>query len=77
MCGALDDLDVPVLPVLDCSADGAEVGGSPTILIDGEDLFPGSAQLSAHCRLYQDGADLTGVPGRGELRQALVAKLGL
>lgn len=28
--------------------------GSPTILIDGEDRFPGSGQVAMACRLYGD-----------------------
>ena len=51
----------------------ADLHGSPTILIDGSDLFaaPGQA-ASMSCRLYDNGSGrLEGAPSVGQLRRAL------
>lgn len=49
--------------------------GSPTILVDGTDLFPGRArQPSLSCRLYPDDQGRLGpAPTSSQLRQALSA----
>lgn len=49
--------------------------GSPTILVDGIDLFPGPArQPSLSCRLYPDEQGRLGpAPTSAQLRQALSA----
>ena len=51
---------------------------SPTILIDGDDLFPGRPQgLAAgelSCRLYSTSAGLAGVPHVEDLVSALIAR---
>ena len=49
--------------------------GSPTILVDGTDLFPGQAgQPSLSCRLYPDDQGRLGpAPTSAQLRQALSA----
>jgi hypothetical protein len=46
--------------------------GSPTILVNGQDLFavPG-AQPALACRIYSGPAGPTGIPARRDLRQAL------
>jgi len=37
--------------------------GSPTVLVDGRDIFDALGPGGAHCRLYRDGEGrLTGVP---------------
>lgn len=47
----------------DGAASEARMSGSPTILLDGRDLFPDSAgQPSMSCRLYGDGGSLVGAP---------------
>jgi hypothetical protein len=54
--------------------------GSPTILIDGDDLFPGRPQrpeLAAgevSCRLYSTSAGLAGVPHVDDLVSALIER---
>ena len=46
--------------------------GSPTILLNGSDPFaPPDAPIALACRLYPTPAGLQGVPGLGDLRQAL------
>jgi hypothetical protein len=48
--------------------------GSPTILIDGRDAFPGAEELPAwSCRLYATEAGLRGVPTLQQLAEALMA----
>jgi hypothetical protein len=64
------------------TADAATSGfaGSPTILIDGDDLFPGRPQrpeLAAgelSCRLYSTSAGLAGVPHVDDLVSALIER---
>jgi hypothetical protein len=49
--------------------------GSPTILVDGEDLFadhPAPGGLS--CRVYRTADGLAGTPGTAELVRALRAR---
>lgn len=46
--------------------------GSPTILVDGEDLFPsngGTTDLA--CRVYQTDGRLAGLPSLGDIETAL------
>jgi hypothetical protein len=46
--------------------------GSPTILIDGTDLFPGAETTSSlACRVYRTGARLAGSPTQEQLVEAL------
>ena len=45
---------------------------SPTILVDGVDLFPAGAQsVATSCRLYVTPVGLRGVPADGQVRAAL------
>lgn len=56
-------------------ADEAGLRGSPTILVDGWDLFadaPAGSGLS--CRLYSTTQGLRGAPGVAELVQALTKR---
>lgn len=68
-----DDVDVVEREVADDRA-AAEAGmnGSPTILVDGLDLFPDSpATRSMSCRLYRDGQSVGGVPSVAGLVESL------
>ncbi len=52
----------------------AGAGGSPTVLVDGRDLFPGSGGLS--CRLYPTPAGLEGAPSVEQLVEQFRNRLG-
>jgi hypothetical protein len=65
---------VPVATEDEAAAAGFR--GSPTILIDGADLFPGSpAPGGLSCRVYSAGAGLAGVPDLADLTAALESRL--
>ncbi|MFG2981276.1 SAM-dependent methyltransferase [Streptomyces sp. NPDC048258] len=50
--------------------------GSPTFLIDGRDPFAEAGRPAGlACRVYQTPAGLSGLPGLGQLRQALTGRL--
>jgi hypothetical protein len=75
---ALDEAglsDVPVSTVIIDTQDEADrlrFLGSPTVLIDGRDPFPGPQRRPAlACRLYQHQSGLRGVPPLHPIRQAL------
>ncbi len=72
---ALGFADVPVEQVLLRSAAEAAAfafGGSPTILVDGRDLFPSAGSLLAlACRLYASDSGLAGAPSEAQIRAAL------
>ena len=78
---ALDDvgLAVPVEDVLvRTEAEAAATGfaGSPTILVDGEDLFPGAASgPDLACRIYPTERGLAGAPTRAQMADALRRRL--
>jgi hypothetical protein len=49
-------------------------GGSPTVLIDGVDVFPGSSSHDGlACRLYRTAHGLEGAPSVEDLIQAITA----
>lgn len=48
-------------------------GGSPTILIDGEDLFPGTRAVQLACRVYATPEGLRSSPTRQQVIDALRA----
>ena len=63
--------------VLGTAEDAARVAfaGSPTILLDGEDLFPGGGGTSAvACRVYPTPAGLAGMPTTGQIINALAPR---
>lgn len=75
---ALDDLgrhDVPIaLTLLESAeqASGQPFAGSPTILINGEDLFPVEGDVDElACRLYPGSDAPSGAPTEAAIRQAL------
>ena len=60
--------------LLSTSEDAARVpfAGSPTILIDGEDLFPSAGRTSdLACRVYITPAGLAGLPTVDQMTEAL------
>jgi hypothetical protein len=63
---------------VETEAEAAEVGfrGSPTITVDGEDLFPGGGAPSAvSCRVYSGSGGLAGVPEASDLVAALAERI--
>ena len=63
LLGSRDHLIKHVQVDFDADDDGAHFGGSPTILVDGQDLFPTSAgRAGAVCRLYPGPAGMAGAP---------------
>lgn len=77
--GALDDLgrsDVPIaLTLLESVEQAASrpFPGSPTILIDDQDLFPVDADVhDLACRIYPDGGVPSGAPSQASIRDALI-----
>lgn len=57
-------------------AEAVPFAGSPTILIDGVDPFPGGFRTTdLACRIYRDGQRMAGVPSRESLRQVLADAL--
>lgn len=61
------------------SAAAAEVlfAGSPTILVDGTDLFPSAGRTSdLACRVYLTPAGLAGRPTQEQLEAALISRGG-
>ncbi|WP_296666472.1 hypothetical protein [Demequina sp.] len=71
--------DVPIDEVLvRSSADAAALpfAGSPTIVVDGEDLFPSPANLlGLACRVYATDAGLADSPTRSQITEALRARM--
>ena len=70
--------DTPINPVqvgFDADSDDAVFGGSPTILVDDQDLFPTAAiPAGAVCRLYSTPAGMAGSPTVDALVGALVRR---
>ncbi|WAB80597.1 hypothetical protein OVN18_08450 [Microcella daejeonensis] len=71
--------DVPVGEVLISSADEAAVtafAGSPTILVNGVDLFPSDGRTAdLACRVYRSATGLAPSPGAEQIESALRARL--
>ncbi|MBT8161949.1 MULTISPECIES: thioredoxin family protein [Arthrobacter] len=62
------------LRLIDTPADtvGTVFAGSPTITLDGADIFPGGAATSdLACRIYQTPGGLAGLPTVDQIKQAL------
>lgn len=75
---ALDHLgmtDVPVEFVIIHTADEAAnsaFAGSPTIVVNGQDLFPSDQQTNAlACRVYPTESGLAGAPSQAQIEHAL------
>ena len=75
---ATGNQDAPVAFTLIASpeqAAAAPFAGSPTILIDGADLFPGISLIDAlACRLYVGIDRLQGRPTRDQIEHAILAR---
>jgi hypothetical protein len=77
--GVLDQLGRADLPITcvrvetEDEAVGSGFAGSPTILIDGEDLFPHSGRWTGGlgCRVYRTPAGLAGAPAADAILSAL------
>lgn len=55
-------------------AAGVQFAGSPTITVDGNDLFPGSDRSGElACRVYSTPAGLAGMPTVEQIREAIRA----
>lgn len=52
-----------------------DFGGSPTILIDGVDAFPGVRTNDLACRIYQTEHGLAGMPTTTQIEEAIRARL--
>jgi len=71
--------DVPVETVVVTTAAQAAqagAGGSPTVLVDGRDVFPGSVDGGLSCRLYRTPAGLEGAPSVEQLVEQIRNRLG-
>jgi hypothetical protein len=55
-------------------ADDLEFRGSPTILIDGIDLFDATGPTGLSCRMYRTDAGLEGAPSVDQLVAALTER---
>lgn len=53
---------------------GTEFAGSPTITVDGVDLFPGTPTEELSCRVYSTPLGLQGAPTIEQLTAALAAR---
>lgn len=52
---------------------GTAFAGSPTISIDGQDIFPGAVPTSElSCRIYRTPNGLAGQPAVDQLKEALI-----
>jgi len=52
--------------------EGSQFAGSPTIVVDGRDLFPTDGKTTAlACRVYPTPTGLAGSPTRAQLEDAL------
>ena len=71
--------DVPVEFVLirtESEATSTGFAGSPTIVVDGEDLFPSDGRTAdLACRVYLTEHGLAGAPTRTQLERALQARV--
>ena len=76
---ALSELDRPdvevVLTVIDAPSEtrGTAFAGSPTISVNGVDIFPGAPPVSdLSCRIYQTPQGLAGLPTVDQIKSALL-----
>ena len=74
---ALDALGLGAVPVelvtirTEAEAANTQFGGSPTILLDGVDLFPTTPARSLACRVYATGSGYAGAPTQEQIEAAL------
>ena len=55
----------------EAEAASTQFGGSPTILVDGVDLFPTTPARSLACRVYATGSGYAGAPTQEQIEAAL------
>lgn len=55
-------------------AAGVLFAGSPTILVDGKDLFPSARTQELACRIYSTPTGLAGIPTVDQLKEALTSR---
>ena len=73
----LDRQDVELVYTLISKASdiaGTVFGGSPTIALDGVDLFPGDPAAELSCRVYPTPDGLAGVPTVNQIKSALTER---
>lgn len=81
LSAALRELGLEIEPTLEEVRSGGEARerkfpGSPTILVDGEDLFPMPVpRYGLFCRIYLTEHGPRGYPTRGMIRKALEDRL--
>ena len=74
---ALDAAELAEVPIelvtihTETEAANTRFGGSPTILVDGVDLFPTAPVRSLACRVYASESGYAGVPTVKQLRTAI------
>ena len=74
---ALDVVELGAVPVelvtirTEAEAASTQFGGSPTILLDGVDLFPTTPARSLACRVYATGSGYAGAPTQEQIEAAL------
>lgn len=74
---ALDTLGLTEVPVelvtirTEAEAANSRFGGSPTILVDGVDLFPTTPVRSLACRIYATDGGYAGAPTASQIEAAL------
>jgi len=70
--------DTPITVTLISSPESAErvpFAGSPTILVDGTDLFPsGERTYELACRMYLTSTGLAGHPTQEQIKESLTAR---
>lgn len=74
---ALDRLGCSHVPV-ERSFRGRDEGGSPTILVDGADLFADASAATASgatCRVYPSGHGLSGAPTVEQITVAIASRM--
>lgn len=67
------DVEVELILIEDSQqAAGLPFAGSPTIVVNGDDLFPtGDRSTALACRIYATPAGLRGRPERSQIEEAL------
>lgn len=67
-----DDMQVELVTIhTETEAAGTRFGGSPTILVDGDDLFPTTPVRSLACRVYATENGFAGAPTAAQIEAAL------
>ena len=69
----IEKLNVEILQIDECpNSEETVFAGSPTIVVDGQDLFPSEGQTNdLACRIYFTPQGLAGLPTLAQLTEAL------